>query len=525
MKKWLVLALFICASADAQTASAIPTLTVASQGIGKSFVTGVPYELWSMKVTVEKKDLLVSDLPITIGTGKSVYGLTLLCDNVIVAVSVDTVLDGDNISARFTDPVFLAVGEHILTLKGQLSFDFEQAEEFVMWTIPSSWRVGSGPKFKGPVKCLPEEPVESPSITVRRGALLVSQNPDVMWHMATGNRVNEVVNAMDFRALYEDIMLPRLGIKLGEWAYPGDLYRVTVWDQNTQVGEAYFIGTSHHSVLVFPSPVRVLQGTTKTLVFRTDTAGISFVDSGRSGDIIQIDFDDDLPQNTLAFGFEDGMSVEVTGSTYCPGVLLVRSYPTFAAQPLPSTGLADGRLIAASVTADPAGIVGFGKFSFSFVGSGVGLITATLYAFTDPYFSQPVSGFDVGGLLAPPVIASSSEVGGNNVATFYTRNSVGLKPLEVPAGQTYYLLARGIFSYGPNAFLTTRLLTEESGAVMGTFAEEDPQSYGLWTPNSYGITGYGERLDLNGRNLNADWINFFGIPGLWPDGLIQFRAF
>jgi hypothetical protein len=260
----------------------------------------------------------------------------------------------------------------------------------------------------------------------------------------------------------------------------------------------------------------------KTLIVRTDLAQIGIAESGRTGHQINVDYDDEWPGNSLAVGQYNGAGIPVTGHTYSPGVIMLKSYPTFQFIGIPDTGLADERLIAFSVTAHTAGMIGLGKFSFAIEGTHISDIDATLYAYTDSTFSQPVAGFGIGGALAPAeTIPTSNGLG--NVFAVYPEQSGTLKTLEIPAGATYYFMLRGLYSSKSYAFVKTQLLTEEYGGVIGNFDDLDGKSFILWTPNSYTTTGYEPYPGV--WDLNRDWLNSFGLPLLWSEGFTQTRAF
>lgn len=466
---------------------------------------------------VTKKPVQVKDITLHLSTTKLIDFLELYNNaGTIIAGPTSTVSGANESTAKFTDPISLGIGRHRFTLKGRLDGQFTDGESFQIWTTPSTdWHAGSGTRFRSPVSCKPNQPVISPPIVARRAQLIVSSNPASYWDIAVGGSNDNVVSVIDLRASYDAIALQQLSFKLAPTASHHDIIKGSIWDGATKVGESYFLWWAPETAtIVLTSPIIIPENGSKTLAVKCDFASIGIADPGRTGHIVKIDYDDEHPENSFGVGLTTGNQTFISGTTDSPGVLLVRSFPFIAQLPLPSTGLADGRLMAFSMEAHYMNLVGLGKISFACVGSGVSDISVTLYAYTDPAFTQPVAGFSPDGALAPAQVITPT-LGANNLAEFFPQANGVLQTLEIPAGTKYYFLLRGAFTSTANAWLSTFLPTEEVGGIVDTFdaIEQLPLSFMIWSPNSYGLTEYSE----------SDWLNSFHLPYLGSEGFIQTR--
>ncbi len=494
------------------------TVTVASTGTPMDALINAPrQELAAFSVSVTRKPVIIQAAVFHLGTPHPITNLELYEGTNLLSGPFDSVPDGTNTAVKFTDAISASVGTHIYHLKGRLTSYFAPGEMFAAKTTPpSDWKASFGPRDKTTVKLYPAQPVYGQTTTAIVGSLSVSTDPTSPSYSLVTPGVNVVMGVYKIRAVAEAIRIDTLGLSLSTGAYSGDIQSVTLWDGNVLLGNALFTGGSQNTVVVLQTPLYISVDTDRALVVRANLSPIGVGLPGRSGDDIRIDFDSANLQNTVAQGLITGANTPVSGSTSVAAKRLVKSFPTVAQIPLPMAGVdSDGRLIAFSVHADAAGPIGIGKMSFAMLASGVGMVTGAVYGYTDSALSQPIPGFAPDGLLAPAELVNPYE-GQSNRAEFRLEVNGVPTILEIPAGQTRYFLVRGGFSSKNNAYITTYLLTEEGSTPIATFLDLDQFPFGffMWTPNSYGISGYAE----------TDWLNSFGVEGMAPNGLSQTRT-
>ena len=94
-----------------------------------------------------------------------------------------------------------------------------------------------------------------------------------------------------------------------------------------------------HQQLFFPKDAD------KDLTVKVDFAQIGTGFTGVQGDLIAIDADTN-GTNTQGTGVGSGSTIDATGSTAVSGIRLFKSFSTFAAGSIGSTGVADGSLCA-----------------------------------------------------------------------------------------------------------------------------------------------------------------------------------
>jgi hypothetical protein len=209
-----------------------------------------------------------------------------------------------------------------------------------------------------------------------------------------------------------------------------------------------------------------------------------------------------------ATGNNSGNTIYATGSSSVAGVRIERTYPTVALVSLGSTGVADGKLIRFSVTANAGGTLGIEKFTFTVSTSSATVSAINLYAFTDSGFSSPVSSAASGQLNA-------TSIGGSGTVTVRANNVTG-GILQIPAGQTYYFELRGsVASVVSGSSVTTTLLGDTSGTNAGATSTLSTANF-VWTPNSTTTATISD-------STNPDWRNGYGVPGLPASGLSQTR--
>lgn len=347
-------------------------------------------------------------------------------------------------------------------------------------------------------------PLVSISTTASALSVRTSEKSDSYRIVAAGTQ-QVPVGAYHFQALSEPVRLQKLGLKLTSGT-ANDLVRVTLWrNDTTQVGEAYFTGNQTTATATLTQPVIIAANSGEGLTIKADLSPIGKAQPvGESGHLIKIDF-----LNAEAVGNNSGANVAVTGSTNVAGVRVMKSFPTVTLDTLPSTGVQDGRLMRFKVTADTHGPVSLGQLNFSIAVTGSGTVNgqADLYAYTDPSYSSPVSGFGPAGALG------GASVPYNNASMLYKFSS----PLQIQAGGTRYFELRdstkgtGIVN-GATAVTTTLHGDKEFYSALFPFAYVSNNF--MWSPNSLGTSLFSD----------SDWTNGYGVSGLPASGLMQTRS-
>jgi hypothetical protein len=206
--------------------------------------------------------------------------------------------------------------------------------------------------------------------------------------------------------------------------------------------------------------------------------------------------------NASGTGTNTGAVINLASTNGAPfvlsGVRIFRSYPTINLVPLPSTGLSDGKLLRFSITASPSGPVTVGTTNFQVNStSGILFSDVSLYGFTDPAFSQPMSTFSAfGGKIF-------SCTGGCSGSSFLAGG--GSSSTVIPAGTTYYFELRGTISSLPSTgvpSVVTTLVNDPTYLPLSTFSAVAGANF-LWSPNDTGTS----------QTSTSDWTNGYQLPG------------
>ena len=304
------------------------------------------------------------------------------------------------------------------------------------------------------------------------------------YSIAAAGTNGKVVGVYRLRATNESINLNRLGLVLTN-GNPSDLVNVTVWDGVTQAGTGYFIGTNTHAVVNFISPIVIAKDTDKTLTIKADLMPQGVGYAGAAGTLVAIDIDG---ANTQGVGATSGVSVVATGSTAVSGVRVYKSYPIIALDTLPSSGIADGKLLRFKVAANTSGSISLNKLDFYASATGATVQGVNLFAYTDSSYTTPVSGFSAGQLALA------------NVSLLPWGTIAFSAPLVISAGVTYYFELRGTVAQA-----TTGSSVQAS---MGMDYASTPiapaaavSGHIVWSPNT-----------MTASAVSAtDWTNGYGI--------------
>ncbi|MFC1731274.1 peptidoglycan-binding protein [candidate division KSB1 bacterium] len=331
---------------------------------------------------------------------------------------------------------------------------------------------------------------------------------------------NGVIN---FHAANEAVTLQRVGLTLTNTASSSssDLVQVSLWDGSTQVGTAVFVGANTNATSTLTSTVSIPKDGDKDLTVKIDLAAIGTSQAGSQGALIAVDVNTNST-NTQGVGQDSGTTVNASGSTSFSGTRMFKSYPTVAKLSGAATTLTTGTgvdLYRFSITSTSGGNgIGLSEVTVNIstsTGSAVsGTTTVTnlkVYAYTDSGFSNPVSGFTNGQVVATVAGLVSS---GDNAAAL---SSI----LQIPAGSTYYFRVLGdtTLTAGSGTFsgsVTTRLSGDAdypdmgATAYMGTITTVagDADDDFVWSPNA----------TTTSITSHLDWTNGYYVSGLPSDG-------
>lgn len=367
----------------------------------------------------------------------------------------------------------------------------------------------------------------APTFTIGSGAVTVSSDAsNPAYKIAAGGSTGVTNNVMKFRASNEDVHLTKVGLTLSSTASSSatDLVQVTLWDGATQVGTATFLPGSTVATSTLSQTLLLQKNVDKALTVKANFSNIGTGEAATSsGRFVTIDF-----LNGEGTGVESGSTLYPSGTATSNGTRVFKSIPTVALDTLPTTGLADGRLMRFSVTADAAGPVGITQFAINVATSTASLTNVTIYGFENSGYSTPISGVsNDGNLQATNDCASGCASNSPNLVIGVTTSGGTATAVQVPAGQTRYFEVRASVSgSATGASVTTKLLGSSSfpstAAVVqnnlllatGATGVSSSDNVFVWSPNS---TTTSVRLD-------QDWTNGFGVSGLPAGGLLNTRS-
>jgi hypothetical protein len=335
----------------------------------------------------------------------------------------------------------------------------------------------------------------NPGPTMTIGGVNVTVGTDAAspgYGLVPAGALNVLGGIYKFHADVEPAVLSKIDFRLTQGS-SSDLVKGSLYDGSTKIGEVYFAGNNNAATAVLTKPVTIPKDGDKSLTLKLDLSPIGVSQSvTHSGDLVAVDI-----FGGSGSGANSGMTFTVNGSSNVTGVRIMKSYPTVAKIALPATGVADGRLLRFSVTANAAGPVSVGRLVFSIGSAGARVSSTTVYAYTDSGFSQPVSE-SVNGQVASV----------NGTADFY-------KPVQIPAGQSRYFEVRSQVSpiSSPSSYGVNITMWGDE-RYWGFFTLNQPTGDFIWSPNSLGTPG----------KADSDWTNAYGVPGLPSSGISQERS-
>jgi hypothetical protein len=367
-------------------------------------------------------------------------------------------------------------------------------------------------------------------MTVSTGSFAVSIDSSTSNYMTVaGGSTGVTIGTFKFRASNEAVSLQKVGLTLST-STPSDLGTVYLYNGATLVGTATFTGAATTATSTLSSPLTLTKDTDVLLTIKADLANIGSSDTGTEGRLVKIDV-----TNAEGSGASSGTTLRVAGvSAGVNGVRMFKSFPVVASDTLPSTGVADGRLMRFKITADSHGPVGLFSLDFTIAtssfASGGGVTLPKVMVYSDASYSLPVSG-SYGA--ATGQFGSTGYVSTSGNSGSFTASTTGsYVPLQIPAGTTYYFQVEATVQSTQTGTSVTTTLNGDAAYIdpahlnIGTVgptvpltssttgAIADTNNDFIWSGNATSTTG------VNGN----DWANGYGILGLPSGGFSTTRS-
>jgi hypothetical protein len=375
------------------------------------------------------------------------------------------------------------------------------------------------------------------TLTIGTGSLALTVDASSpSYTMTAGGTLGVTVGVFKLRATNEPVNLTKLGLTLDRdttdnGSYTGvtgaqDLTQVYLYQGATLIGTATFTGNASTATSTLLSSLALAKDTDVLITVKADIADIGTSQPGTEGDRVVVD-----PSSFEGTGSNSGSTLTGAGTGATNGVRVFNTYPTLAADTLPSSGVADGRLMRFKVTANSMGNVGIFQVKFSVATSTVTSATNfALYGFTDSSYSNPISsGANSGGQIDVTLSTTSgtgcqttnNSANGSScslsagVATLTFRAPTAT-PVEVPASNTYYFeLRSSVAGVQSGSSVVTTLLGDSTILTGMNTASSIAGSYNFtWSPNA-STTSIG---------AVSDWTNGASVSGLPSSGIIQTRS-
>jgi hypothetical protein len=520
------------------------TMTVKAAGLSiansssptsQTVVSGgnVIFANYTLDASQSGEDVRFSSLPITFaGTGSATTTLSncQIWDGTTALNTGSRVLNGTNLAASFS----VSFDNALTVSKGTtktLAFSCTVATnasgtyQFALGT-PSAGSVTG--VTSGSSVTVAAASGTAPTMTVSSGGSLTASTDSSApsYTLVAGGTSGVTANVIKFRASNEAVNLKMLGLTLTNSASssPADVTMVTLKAgnnikdtngaaiaANTVIGTATFLGSATVATSTLNTMVQLPKDQDATIVVSADIADIGSNQPGTEGHLVAIDY-----LNSEATGVNSGSKVYgsngITAGTGVAGLRTFNTFPTVAVDTtLPSTGVADGRLMQFKVTANSAGSLGIYNFKFTLATSSATVSNVQLFAYTDSNYSQAVSGTfgastgQVGSTVSPASV-------GNTFNITATTN-----PVQVSAGQTVYFQLKGTVSPSSSTYnVVTTLVGDSSYPSLAAFMAQ-ASAIGtnfVWSPNATSTASF---------NSN-DWTNGYGVSGLPSGGLFQNRS-
>jgi hypothetical protein len=351
---------------------------------------------------------------------------------------------------------------------------------------------------------LPSGGSASGTMTLGTATLMATVPTPTSYSQVAGGSTNVTIGTFTLQPTSGQVSLQNIALSLNSnFASTSDLMNgvATIYQGSTPVGSVSFNGLTptggYYIATSSLSNVNLAQNAQTTFTIKADIAPIGLGNSGMSGREIRIGLNN---ANGSA-----GSSAINTGPVSQPstGVAIFKSFPTVAVSSLPTSGVADGRLVAFAVTANSANPVGIAKLNFTISTTSATVSSPSLYVYTDAGLSNPAGGTTNG-------IGGSTSLTANAAATTFST------PFEIPAGSTYYFVLKGTVSPSGSTYnVNTTLVGDGSdlAPAMYTVSALSSSNF-VWSPNS----------TTTSATTNVDWTNGFGVSGLPSFGISQNRT-
>ncbi len=336
---------------------------------------------------------------------------------------------------------------------------------------------------------------------------------------------------------------------------PQDVIKVTLWDDATKIGEAFFIGRNYQASSTITGVFTVPKDGSKILTAKADFAAQGTSLAGTPGVFILIDWDNASADATKARGIASSQTILRTNgtTTASAGVRVVKSVPTLELVALPSAKLIASRvdLFRFKITASSAGDVGIAKLTFRVATSSATqqkdmVDNLNVYVYTDSGFSTTASGIQAdGAFLATSVdltgvadnagSGTSWASGSTDIEFWPATTGAASTTVSIPAGQTrYFALKADALTAGTQFNVSTQLQGDSKFAsdlatgacctsagwphavasstylATTTYLKVQADNDFIWTPYST-TTVQGT---ASNHLTNNDFMNGLGVPGV-----------
>jgi hypothetical protein len=328
--------------------------------------------------------------------------------------------------------------------------------------------------------------------------------------------------------------LNKIGLTLST-STASDLSTVYLYNGATLLGTATFTGSNTVATSSLSSPLSLAKDTDVLITIKADLANVGTSETGTEGRLVKIDV-----TNAEGTGQSSGNTLYVAGvSAGVNGVRMFKSFPIVAADALPTSGVADGKLMRFKITANSTGPVGIYNLNLTLAtssfstASGVSAVKVMVYS--DSAYSLPVSG-SFGAATGQFGVTNGSYNGtsatglpaGPNTLDF----AASTNPLEIPAGSTYYFQVEStVTGVTTGSSVTTTLggdaaYTAGAHLTTGTAGPTVPMTStttGAMADSNNNFIWSGNATTTAVFNAN-DWANGYGITGLPSGGLSATRS-
>ncbi len=350
----------------------------------------------------------------------------------------------------------------------------------------------------------------SGTMTAGSASLAITSPSPLSFQLVAGGTTGVTVGTFTLQPTSDSVNLQNIGLSLNSnMASSSDISRAYIYNGATQVGTVIFTGSPVGHYYYATSSVAGLnipQNQQTVLTIKADISQIGAGQAGTDGHEVLVNVAD-----AQGSGASSGTTVHSgpLAASAQTGVAIFRTTPTVALSSyLPSNGVADGRLIAFTITAGSNGPVGINQLTFNISTSSImTLSNLNLYAYTDSGFSQAAGGTVSG-------IAGSTSYNGTTQFATSTMST----PLEIAAGSTEYFLLKGTVSpTGTSYNIATTLMGDSANLAPLMYSTTGIQAISsrmIWSPNA----------TTTALTTTNDWTNSYGVTGLSQSGLIENRT-